>query len=98
MTARIYDSSLVLKHTSTNSINASDLTTSFVNTTFNFTSATCEDTWVVCLHTTGTTAGDNFPLCGFYITTGNTERVKTGDSSFTTYNDRLVTITINGSA
>ena len=95
LTARIYDSSFVLKHTSTNSINVSDLTTSYVDTTFNFTAATCEDTWVVCIHTTGTTSGDNFLLCGVWITTGDTERVKTGDSGFTTYGDRLITITIS---
>jgi len=96
VTARIYDSSFVLKHTSTNSIVVSSLTTSFVDTTFNFTDATCENTWVVCLYTTGNSSGDNFVLCGVDIVTGDTKKVVYGSSSFTTFNDRLVTITING--
>ena len=98
LTARIYDSSLVLKHTSTNSIAVSSLTAqpTYADVTFNFSSATTENTWVVCLHTTGDTSGDNFVACGVDITTGDTERVKYGETSFSTFNDRLVTITING--
>jgi len=98
LTARIYDSSVVLKHTSTNSIVVSSLSTSptFESVTFDFSSATCEDTWVVCLHTTGDTTGDNFVAAGVDIVTGNTERVMYGASSFSTQADRLITITING--
>jgi hypothetical protein len=100
LTARIYNSSGALQHTSTNSILVSSITglmgSTFESVTFNFTGATTENTWVVCLHSTGTTSGDNFVACGVDIVTGVTHRVMTGSTSFTTYTDRLITITIKG--
>ena len=98
LTARIYNSSGVLQHTSTNSILVSSLPTNptFESVTFNFTGATTENTWVVCLHSTGTTSGDNFVAAGVDIVTGVTHKVMTGSTSFTTYTDRLITITIKG--
>jgi hypothetical protein len=100
LTARIYNSSGALQHTSTNSILVSSITglmgSTFESVTFNFTGATTENTWVVCLHTTGDTSGDNFVAAGVDIVTGVTHRVMTGSTSFTTYTDRLITITIKG--
>tara|TARA_R110000824_G_scaffold401200_1_gene611259 strand:+ start:1085 stop:3052 length:1968 start_codon:yes stop_codon:yes gene_type:complete len=100
LTARIYNSSGALQHTSTNSILVSSITglsgSTFESVTFNFTGATTENTWIVCLHTTGDTSGDNFVAAGVDIVTGVTHRVMTGSTSFTTYTDRLITITIKG--
>jgi hypothetical protein len=95
LTAKIWNSSAVVQHTSTNSISESSLTTTFTDTTFNFGSgATVEDGWTIGIHTTGNASGDNFTLVGVNITTGDTERIQAGSSTFTTFTDRLITVSI----
>jgi len=96
LTAKIYNTSVAVQHTSTTQINASDLTTSFTDYTFNFDGAVdCLDTQFVAIHTTGTSSGDNFVLVGTYVTTGETIHVVNGTTTMLTYEDRLVTITIS---